>query len=508
MPRHFNTAGPCQADIHYTLPTERRLPGVRALVDQRAYFVLHAPRQAGKTTALLSLARALTAEGRYAAVLLSVEVGAPFAEAAEAIPAMVRSLRQQAEHWLPGELWPPDTTTDAPGAAIQGLLGAWAAACPRPLVVFIDEVDALQGKPLLSILRQVRAGYPSRPGGFPHSVALCGMRDVRDYRADDGRLGTASPFNIKVESFTLANFSRDDVAELYGQHTAETGQSFTPEATALAFHLSDGQPWLVNALARQCVEVIVPGGQQAVEVTHVRAAAERLVQRMDTHLDSLAERLREPRVRAIVAPILLGTAFPNTPPDDLDYAVDLGIVKRGAGGGLVLANPIYAQVIPRVLATPVRMSLDGIRPHWLTPAGELDPARLLSSFTAFWRQHGRMLMGSAPYAEVAAQLVMMAWLDRVANGEGWIDREYAVLRGRIDLCLHYRGQRFAFELKAWRPGQGDPAPDGVEQLDGYLDGLGLPTGWLVVFDQRGEPVEPSVRTATAASGRRVTVVVV
>jgi hypothetical protein len=80
MTRFFNTAGPCRPERHYMLPPERRLPEVRGLVAQESYFVLHAPRQVGKTTALRSLAESLTREGRHAAALVSMETGAPFSD--------------------------------------------------------------------------------------------------------------------------------------------------------------------------------------------------------------------------------------------------------------------------------------------------------------------------------------------------------------------------------------------------------------------------------------------
>ncbi len=72
----FNTADPCQADIHYMLPSTVRLPEIVNLIAQRNYFVIHAPRQVGKTTAMLALAQELTASGQYTVVMLSLEVGA------------------------------------------------------------------------------------------------------------------------------------------------------------------------------------------------------------------------------------------------------------------------------------------------------------------------------------------------------------------------------------------------------------------------------------------------
>jgi hypothetical protein len=228
-------------------------------------------------------------------------------------------------------------------------LRAWAQASPRPLVVFLDEIDALSDETLTSVLRQLRSGYPGRPGAFPWALALIGLRDVRDYKlsaTSEGRLGTASPFNVKVESLTLRDFSADEVATLYTQHTAASGQTFEPAALERAFTLTRGQPWLVNALARQLIETVVPDRAVTITSAHVDAAKEILIARQDTHLDSLAERLREPRVRQIIEPILAGRALGNVPDDDLRFVQDLGLVRLSPEGGLEVSNPIYCEVIP------------------------------------------------------------------------------------------------------------------------------------------------------------------
>ena len=343
MPRWFNTAGPCRPHINYMLPVLRRMPDVRRLVEQEAYFVLHAPRQIGKTTSLLALAGELTAEGRFAAVLLSMETGAPFADdpgAAES--AILGAWRRAVDHWLPKALQPPEWPTAPPGARIGAALESWVHACPRPLVVFLDEIDALQDAALISILRQLRDGFPQRPAAFPSSLALIGLRDVRDYKVaagGSGRLGTASPFNIKAESLTLRNFTRDEVAELYQQHTDDTGQVFQPAAVDRAFYWTQGQPWLVNAVARQLVEKLVPDPKQAIMADDVDRAKDVLIARQDTHLDSLAERLREDRVRRVIEPILAGNPPDALPPDDLRFVLDLGLLRETSSGRVEIANP-------------------------------------------------------------------------------------------------------------------------------------------------------------------------
>ncbi|MEX1366471.1 MAG: ATP-binding protein [Nannocystaceae bacterium] len=512
MSRFFNTAGPCELADHYMLPPLPRLPLLRRYIDRKQYVVLHAARQIGKTTAVRALAETLTAEGTYAAALVSAEMGAAFpGEIGKAEDAMLSWWTRTASTQFPPELRPPPWPHAPQGARVQEALSAWARTCPRPLVLFIDEIDALPGEVLLSVLRQLRVGYSQRPEHFPWSVVLVGLRDVRDYETNDdqGRMGTSSPFNIKVESLTMQGFSLHDVAELYAQHTTDTGQTFADEACDRAFELTQGQPWLVNALAREVVDTLVVDRDTTITAADIDRAARVLVQRQDTHLDSLSKRLREPRIRSIIEPMLSGDALDDIPRDDRRFALDLGLVRLSDDGGLVVANPIYREVIVEDLVSGPRASLPKIAPTWLDEQGRLDPHALRDAFIAFWRQHGSALLRSAPYHEVAAQLVLMAFLHRVVNGGGSIEREYAIGRDRIDLCLRLGGSTLAMELKVWRDHRADPLERGLAQLDGYLDGLGLDSGWLVIFDQRSDAGRVAERTraqlATSPAGRSITV---
>jgi hypothetical protein len=514
MSRWFNTAGPCQLDIHYMLSPTSRLPDLKQVIEQRSYFVIHAPRQTGKTTAMLALASELTSSGRYTAVMVSAEVGAPYSDdpgAAEL--AILGAWRDTIAVRLPQDLQPAAWVYAEPGQRIRASLQNWAQASERPLVILIDEIDSLQDEALISILRQLRDGYPNRPKNFPLSVGLIGLRDVRDYKVASGgsdRLNTSSPFNIKVSSLTLRDFNADEVAELYQQHTDDTGQVFTIQATAMAFDLTQGQPWLVNALAKEIVEKMVKDTSVGITIEHILKAKEILIARRDTHLDSLAERLREPRIKAIIEPMLAGLELGDVPSDDIQFVLDIGLCKIDPQGGLTIANPIYREVLPRVLTITPSASLPKIAPTWLTKEGELNTDALLKAFLKFWRQHGEPLLGSTGYHEIAPHLVLMAFLHRVVNGGGTLEREYAIGSDRMDLCLRYGNTTLGIELKVWREKKGDPLSEGLEQLDSYLARLGLESGWLFIFDRRTKapPIEERLSTqiTTTENGRKVTVI--
>lgn len=189
MSRHFNTAGPNDPRDHYTVPAAPRLPGRPQAHHPEGLFLLvfHAPRQTGKTTTLRALAQELTAEGRYAALHFSCEAGSIAGEHDDAAAWLVlHAMRRAAGIHLPPELQPPPFPEAPPEQLLVVALSAWTRTCPRPLVLFFDEIDSLQGQSLVSVLRQLREGFPERPENFPWSIVLCGMRDVRDYKAAAG----------------------------------------------------------------------------------------------------------------------------------------------------------------------------------------------------------------------------------------------------------------------------------------------------------------------------------
>jgi len=180
-----------------------------------------------------------------------------------------------------------------------------------------------------------------------------GLRDLRDYvvaTKGGAAPGPTSPFNIKVESFTLANFTADEMGTLYAQHTADTGQPFTPAGVARAWHWTRGQPLLVNALAARCVDVTVTDPAVPIDAAAIDEAAEHLVRTRVTHLDNLGERLREPRVARIVQAVLLGDMGVVAASTDLLYVCNLGLLEQGPVG-LGAANPIYAEILTRRLLT-------------------------------------------------------------------------------------------------------------------------------------------------------------
>lgn len=402
MKKYFNTAGPCQPNKHYMLPAQERCQGLLSLIEREQYFVIHAARQSGKTTLLLDLVQQLNASGDYHALYCSLESVYGIIEPEKGIPAIIGELAAEIELHEPLEKYQfarNVRTTDF-NTMLRISLSRFCKLPDKPLVILFDEVDCLSNGTLISFLRQLRYGYVNRDRSpFVHSAALVGMRNIRDYkvriRDDRDTLGSSSPFNIASDVFTLRNFNHEEIVRLYNQHTKQTGQQFPADVPESVWHYTRGQPWLVSAVARQIVEKILASDYSApVTAEHVGQAAEMLIRRRDTHIDSLMERLKEKRVQRFVEPMITGETGVHDPlDDDYRYVLDLGLLREDEGS-LVPANPIYGEVMLRILTYQAQRYMDQRRYPPRAPAylsdGRLDMRRLLGDFQQFWRENSEI----------------------------------------------------------------------------------------------------------------------
>ncbi len=499
--RFFNTAGPVNCEKHYCLPPLERLDldEVLSLISQEKYFVLHAPRQTGKTSCLLALMAHLNLTGEYKCLYINVEMAQTAREDVErGIRTILGEIGSRAESFLndpfPEQMWPDVLAQQGGDGALNRLLSLWAEKSPVPLVLLIDEIDALVGDTLISVLRQLRAGYDKRPARFPQNIVLCGVRDVRDYRIHSDRdraiITGGSAFNVKAESLRMGDFSREEVFALCRQHTEETGQVFADGSPDEIWRLSQGQPWLTNALGYELCFGMKPNRDRSVPVTPemVLTAKENLILRRDTHLDQLADKLAEERVRRVVGPLLAGLEQPELiPPDDLGYVRDLGLIKTR--GHIRIANPIYREVIPRELTLSTQLTITHETAWYVRKSdGQLDMEKLISAFQEFFRQHSRSWEERFQYKEAGPQLLMQAFLQRILNGGGRVEREYGFGRMRTDLFVlwPYEGgtQKLVIELKVRRNEALETIiAEGLAQTRVYMDESGADRGHLLIFDR-------------------------
>ncbi|MDR1065578.1 MAG: AAA-like domain-containing protein [Oscillospiraceae bacterium] len=494
-----------------------RLHGVERLIEMKQYFVIHAARQSGKTTYLRDLEQRLNASGKYYALYCSLEMAQGIADPETGIPEIVRKIQNvlRLSEIPNGAEFAREASYENFTGVLNTELVLFCKRLDKPLVILFDEADCLSEGTLITFLRQLRDGYNSRSSyPFVHSIALVGMRNIRDFKArvrpESETLGSASPFNIVTESLTLKNFTTDEIRALYKQHTDETGQVFEESAVELVYEQTCGQPWLVNAIAREVIEKQL-GDDYTRPVTSEMAekAIQTIILRRDTHIDSLLERLKEERVRKVIEPIIMGEYVADRLSDDFQYVKDLGLISD-SDRQLKPANPIYAEVIARTLTYNVQETLaedDDVHqlPRYMKN-GRIDMDYLMRDFQQFWRENSDIWVKRFDYNEAAPHLILMAFLQRVINGGGQILREMAAGRGRLDLCIVYEGEKYPIELKL-RRGEKSRS-QGIEQTLRYMDVYGAREGWLAIFDRDTDAVwdDKIYMEKEAVGGKTVTVI--
>ncbi|MBF0121010.1 MAG: ATP-binding protein [Desulfobacterales bacterium] len=500
--RFFNTVGPSRPEKHYCLSPLSRfdLPEVLSLIEQEKYFILHAPRQTGKTTCLLTLMNYLNREGIYKSLYINVEVGQSARENVyRGIRAVLGEIASRAKNFLLDD-FPLKNMKDilelyGEDKALNEMLSQWSKNANKPTVLFIDEIDSLVGDTLIAVLRQLRAGYDMRPSAFPQSIILCGVRDIQDYRIHSFKekmiITGGSAFNVKAKSLRLDDFNLEDIQNLYAQHTKETGQLFEEGLTNYIWELTSGQPWLVNALGQEVCFEMKEGRDRLhpITVDMVIRAKENLIKRRETHLDQLVDKLKEDRVRRVIEPMLKSEDLKGqVSDDDLQYVIDLGLA-RIATTGLEIANSIYREIIPRQLTTIAQVNIESsFQTVWyIMQDGRLDMAKLMTAFQDFFREHSESWVERFEYKEAGPQLLLQAFMQRIINGGGRIEREYGLGRKRTDLLIiwHYTGgtQKVVIELKILYKKLEKTIIEGLKQTSEYMDKCSTKDGHLVIFDR-------------------------
>ena len=509
MKKFFNTAGPTNSADHYHISSLERIDWeeVEMLIASKKYFLLHAPRQTGKTSALLEMMETLNNADDYNALYANIEAAQASRNDKESgIGGVCSVITDSSSLYLNDDRlasWYKDE-----GRAVEvdnrlkGVLTKLAELSTKPVVLFLDEADALIGDTLISLLRQIRAGYAQRPDHFPQTIVLCGLRDIKDYRIhrSDGEIITGgSAFNIKSESLRLGNFTQQEVKELYQQHTTETGQAFATEIYPALWEDTKGQPWLVNALAYEMSWKNRALRDRTINITleHYQAARESLIRSRATHLDQLADKLKEPRVHRVISAMLESEEIEadNIVDDDLQYLVDLGLIIRKPT--LKISNRIYQEIIPRELTTVTQDIIVNQEQSWyLTPDNKIDISKLLEAFQQFFREHADSWIEKFDYKEAGPQLLMQAFLQRIINGGGRINREYGLGRKRTDLSIEWpidpehgffgEVQRVIIELKILRHSLDSTIEQGIKQSVDYADSYHAEEVHLIIFNRNPE----------------------
>lgn len=495
MAKKFNITGVCFPAQHYMADTSRKFARVMAMVEAGDYFVINRPRQYGKTTMLFQLSDALGRSGEYLVFNLSFEgIGdAVFQDEVLFTQSFVRNIARYAElssrelsGWL-NEAAPQTENFED----LSRLITALTVKAGKKVVLLIDEVDKSSNNQLfVSFLGMLRNKYLERTY-FPtfHAVVLAGVHDVKTLKLKirpDAEQKYNSPWNIAADFKVDMNFYPDEIKPMLDEYAADRGVKMDTLAVAeRLFYYTSGYPFLVSKLCKMFDEEMLPEKTaREWNVADVDTAASRLVTETNANFDSLIKNLENSPELYELAWRIVVEAEPFTF-NVHDPVVNLGIIYGifANGRGLNIHNRIYRELIANYMAfrtyrTREEIS-DGAAGIFTLPGNRLDVEKVLTRFQTFMKEeyskHDR------DFLERQGRLLFLAFLKPILNGYGYSFKEPQISEERrLDVVITFYRHRYVAELKVWR---GEAAHErGLSQLAGYLDGLGLDTGYLVIFD--------------------------
>jgi hypothetical protein len=447
--RFFNNSGPVNATDHFCVSPIKRLDTnkVWQLILQKKYFLICGPKQCGKTSYLLMLAKALNQKAYVKCLYFNVESLRGVQEnLEESIRSVLFEISSRARDTFNDdyleELVPGILERRGPYQALNELLTQWSKRSDKPIVLLIDEIDTIEGKVLTSFLSQIRAGYDKRPTLFPQSIVFCATHDVIDKQ-----------FNIKDATLRINSLRREDMDSMFSDYTDMCGIEISKEAIDRIWRYSSGQPWIISTLAGELFHEIAPAkGIKQISADQVEEAIDNVIAKKGNHMEYLVSQLRDDRVKSCLMPILTsGSLTANESEHDFTFIQELGLVKVDRAE---IANDLYLEMIPRALVDPVSYMLNLDPAAFVRSDGKaLDAMKILHAFQAIFYNHIDRLIALIDYGAAGYVLAFQALLQKFHDANDRIVREYGIGQGRVVLRLERRypeAQTIVFMLEQMR----------------------------------------------------------
>ncbi len=508
--RRFGTQGPVNPQEHYVVSRPKEIADFIKRVEEGRYIVLFAPRQTGKTTFFQRALDTLAVEkSEYLPISLNFDVYKNtsvvnfYENLCEDIREEIHNTFQRRGILISGALSQllKNTQLTDHHAMRRFFRNLARLLSPRRCIIIIDEFDGIPQAALSDFLHTLRHIYIAGKPRCPHSVGIIGVKSIAQLNYDR----SISPFNIQ-DDFHLPNFTLEQVQELFGQYTAEVGQTFVPEVIASIHKQTAGQPVLVNRFAQILTEELDIPKTEPITMTHFsKAHAQLLVEDNANFTHLLTNIRRDPRFESVLMRIMAreeGVDF-NLRSDIISELATYGVIARSDDGMCEIINPIYLYCILQAFK-PVINGLEdaylnedsrGGFLDYLTSTGQINMKSLLDNFRDFIARAGfRILQVPDTLQESVGRHLLLAYLDQFVKViGGFMHIEVQTGRGRMDLIVTHNRQKYIVETKVWRGENRYQA--GKKQLVQYLKLEGQTDGYYIVFDHREDP-GPRVETET------------
>jgi hypothetical protein len=469
MSRYFNTSGPNIPSKHYTLPRVELVEmGIKKVEDER-YFTIWAPRQTGKSTYFRLLADALQ-QMDYIVVHVNVEGQLNSSE---------EVLCKYISKYITQQLGIPFNATNTLDL-LEKLYDF-----PKKTVFIIDEIEQVNPQMFNQFLHAIRACYHHRNDHNLKSVILVGVSNITGIIQDN-----ASPFNI-ADNFDIPYFTEEEIFELYGQHESETGQCFEEDTKKQIFHITSGQPGLVNGFALRMTET----NQQKKLLDYqdyLEVEDWYLNQAIDKNISNIVNKAKQHR-RLVEQLLFEEKERPFKIYDEnLRYLHVQGLIRRNKEGNVEFWVPLYKKCLQTLFYPSMNGEAETIKENldfddFYTPETGLNIDKIIREYQTYAKRRGFRyfitydengeIKGLREAALVYSFETFIQSFLSIAKGKSYLEAHIAL--GRSDLIVNIANQEFVIEAKLFS--DSTKFKDGKKQLAYYINSLGLKEGVYLVF---------------------------
>ncbi len=470
--REFNTAGPCNPALHYTVMREALMAEGKENVRKGRYFTIFAPRQSGKTTYFQLLLATLKDEG-FTPIWISFE----------SLKTVTREEFYEAlTHDLHLELSKQGIKIDY---AIHNQLTLKyffeeLNHQAKSIVLVIDEFEGIPDVVLSEVMHTFRQIYHQKSDHALHSLMLVGVSTIAELI-----ISSSSPFNIAAE-LPVPYFTFAELQDLIGQYISESGQQFEPAVIKAIYDNCAGQPGLACALCQHLVTKEVTDKSQAINMeAFYKTLQFFLTQKAHKNIMNIVQKARE-KQGFILKLLFQSEPLPfNIYDPNISWLFAHGVVDNLNGQTDVIV-PLYK----KVLITAFRPLINGETSHYITSIHDtlsqylttdgLNINALLNEYRAYVKRRGFKAFDTENLKEAACHYSLDGFIHFFINqlgGQTYI--EIPSGRGRVDILVRYRSQSYIIEIKIFstltlfNQGKG--------QLAEYLKSERLDEGYYVVF---------------------------
>jgi hypothetical protein len=500
MAKEFNTEGKCRPDLHFMADTTAKFDAIMDLIKKGKYFIIHRPRQYGKTTMLFKLLYALNEDADYITFNTSFQgVGDDvFLDEQRFCPMFLELLEAETKEWQHPRL--ADFLSEAKQRVtnlkdLSKTITELVGLAGKKLVLFIDEVDKSSNNQLfVSFLAMLRDKYLRRELSSDatfYAVVLAGVYDVKSLkikiRSDDEKKYN-SPWNIAADFDVNMDLQPNEIKPMLDDYALENGVAMdTIKIAEHLFYYTSGYPFLVSKICK-IIDEKMPEvrSRKAWAVEDVDHAVERLLQEHNTNFDTVVKNLENyPELYHLTAQLILESQALSY--DALDPMINLGVLHgifTKNGTSLAIHNRIYAEVIAnymtaRAMRTQLPSSGYEYSGIYMLPGGHLNVEKVLLRFQNLLKEE--YSQKDRDFLERQGRLIFLAFLKPILNGHGYSFKEPQISEEkRLDIVITLNRHKYVVELKLWRGEQAHKK--GLIQLVDYLNRQGLDTGYLVIFD--------------------------